>query len=149
MLKIITILSVTLLSACSGMSAVERAVVSSNKSLVEKKWPERAVYKDLGSGASVYTFEWAGTPGTSIVESAEPILKTDILNSLEINCGYSPTNLLETRIVEHKNPEFYEVWVFKDKASKRPDKTSAMSVLITFLSNGRGTDLRFIGKCHS
>ena len=57
--------------------------------------------------------------------------------------------MIETRIVSHENPTYYEVWVFKDKLSKRKDKTSAVSIILTQVPNGGGVDIAFKGSCHS
>lgn len=145
---VITIILIVLISGCATSKAtVQDEVQLSNKEWSAKKSPLRAKYVKFKDGSSVLSFEWAGEPGKSIVKNAEPQLESDIFNALQQRCGYKRTNLIETRIVEHKYPEYYEVWVFKNKKSTRHDKTSGISVVIKALPNGGGTDINYYGNC--
>ncbi|MDQ6955730.1 MAG: hypothetical protein Q9M21_00895, partial [Mariprofundaceae bacterium] len=76
-------------------------------------------------------------------------LRSDIFRTIQKNCQLSEEDLKEIRIVSHNNPVFYEIWVFNDKLSKRKDKTSGLSVIMTQLANGGGVDMNFIGRCHA
>ena len=118
-----------------------------NKDLNKQYMPTR-FYKTSTKGADFYKSDWAGERGNSIALNSE-IIYSDILKSFKQNCGFSKDDLLETRIVSHLHPKYYEVWVFKDKLSKRDDKTSALSVVLTQVPNGGGVDMNFYGKCHS
>ena len=134
------------LSGCAN--SFERQINMQNITLEQKQQPDRLYKTKSTDKADFYTMEWAGTKGESIALVSEQ-LYADILNVFKSHCGFSETDLLETRIVSYKLPTFYEVWVFKDALSERKDKTSAMSVIMTQLPNGGGVDMNFIGQCHS
>jgi len=108
---LITIVFIVLISGCANKPAIQDEIQLSNKEWNAKKSPLRSKYVKLEDGSSVLSFEWAGTHGESIVKKAEPQLENDIFNTLQKRCGYKRTNLIETRIVEHKYPDYYEVWV--------------------------------------
>ncbi|MEH6580096.1 MAG: hypothetical protein V7731_23830 [Amphritea sp.] len=146
---IITITIAAIISACSGMATYKRAEELANKDLRAEKSPYRAKHIDLGEETVLLSYEFAGIPGESIVKQAEPALETDIYRILKNKCDYLEANLIETRVVEHKHPEYYEVWVFNDEKSQVKDGISAISVHINFLPNGGGADLEFTGDCHS
>jgi len=146
---LITIVFIVLISGCANKPAIQDEIQLSNKEWNTKKSPLRSKYVKLEDGSSVLSFEWAGTPSESIVKKAEPQLENDIFNTLQKRCGYKRTNLIETRIVEHKYPDYYEVWVFKNKNSARHDKTSGISVVIRALPNNGGTDINYYGDCDS
>ena len=38
------------------------------------------------------------------------------MRGMRQSCGFTARQLLETRIVRHEEPIFYEVWVFSDNA---------------------------------
>jgi hypothetical protein len=119
-----------------------------NKNLEKQYMPIR-LYKTASSNdADFYKSDWAGKKGNSIALNSK-LLYTDILKAFKQNCGFNENDLLETRIVSHKHPIYYEVWVFKDDLSKRKDKTSALSVVLTQVPNSGGVDMDFNGECHS
>ncbi len=67
---------------------------------------------------------------------------------LDIGGNRSHLDRDEVRVVEHKPPFYYEVWIFNDELSKRSDGTSGISLILTFPPTG-GTDINLIGNCHA
>ncbi len=130
------------------VSSTSNQMTIQNKTLEKQKMPTR-LYKTMSTkDADFYKSDWAGEKGKSIALNS-PLVYSDVLKTFKRNCGFNQSDLVQTRIVSHKLPVFYEVWVFKDSMSKREDKTSGLSVVLTQLQNGRGVDMNFYGKCHS
>lgn len=119
-----------------------------NKNLEKQHMPTRLYKTASTKDADFYKSNWAGEKGKSIALNSM-LLYADVLKAFKQNCGFDQSDLVETRIVSHKPPVFYEVWVFKDTMSKRENKTSGLSVVLTQLPNGGGVDMNFYGKCHS
>ncbi|PID48374.1 MAG: hypothetical protein CR967_00320 [Proteobacteria bacterium] len=119
-----------------------------NENLEKQYMPIRLYKTTSTNNADIYESDWAGEKGKSIALNSK-LLYSDVLKAFKQGCGFEESDLVETRIVSHKIPVFYEVWVFKDAMSKRKDKTSGLSVVLTQLPNGGGVDIYFYGKCHS
>jgi hypothetical protein len=120
---------------------------SLNESLQESKSPVRYL-RVKSDSLEMYKAEWAGKPGKSIVFNSK-ILENDVAKLIEEHCGLKKSQLLETRIVSHNPPDFYEVWVYQDPLSKRDDKTSALAITFKDLGPNRGTDFNVNGNCHA
>ena len=143
---LLVFLSAFLLTGC--VSSFENQMNSLNKDLKNSKSPTRFVKVASNDKYDKYSQEWAGTPGESVAFSSK-ILTDDIFNTIEKHCGLKREDLVETRVVSHKFPEFYEVWVFKDKLSKRNDGLSGLTVFMKQLPNNQGTDFLVTDTCHS
>lgn len=91
---------------------------------------------------------WAGEKGASIINVADDTLKADIYKLFQEKCGFQKADLKEVRVVEHKHPFYYEVWVFSDTQSKNADGTTGVSLILNFPASG-GTDINLIGNCRS
>ena len=128
--------------------AQDRGFQVTNEKLERDYAPIRLVTKPLGKDSNITTAEWAGTAGVSIT-SRSPQVRADVFRVLKERCGFEQEQLLETRIVSHKAPLFYEVWVFSDPLSGQKDKQSGVSVVMKQLPNGGGVDFKLSGECHS
>lgn len=148
MYKILTLaLLASALFGCSGNPTAVRGGEIANKKLHESRSPVRIEVKVFDGGGAVMSEIWAGKKGESIIQSADEILKNDIVNSFK-KCGFEASSLKEVRVVEHKHPFYYEVWVFNDTESKRTDKMTGISLILTFPKEG-GTDINLNGKCRA
>lgn len=144
------ILSALLISlgGCAGHSGTTVVTQKVNRDLEIEFSPIRFITKENGNNGSITTAEWAGTPGQSITKNSAQV-QADVFQSLKANCDLDQSQLAETRIVMHKPPTFYEVWVFNDPLSGRQDKQSALSVVLKQLPNDRGVDFSVHGACHT
>lgn len=132
---------------CTGHSSLNSSIRIVNQSLENQFSPMRLVIQKTGGGF-VTKGEWAGRPGLSLVELAEPILRSDLTRFIKEKCGFVESQLLERRIVRHENPIFYEVWIYDDPESERDDKKSGITVVMKQLPKGGGIDVVFPGDCH-
>jgi hypothetical protein len=134
-----------ILVGCSSVPSGSRAIESYNKEQELRFSPTRARFTDRGNGVTAHEFGvWAGEAGDSI---AQGDLRKDILTAFATNCGFSASDLKEIRIVKHEQSMWYEVWIFNDPASKRPDKTSGMSVVMKPDIASDRTGVGFFGSC--
>ncbi len=130
------------------VSSTTNQMTVQNQTFEKQKMPTR-LYKTISTQDSdFYESNWAGEKGRSIALNSIR-LYSDILQAFKQNCGFEQNDLVETRVVSHKPPVFYEVWIFQDQLSKRKDKTSGLSVVLTQFPNDGGVDINFYGKCHS
>lgn len=129
---------------CSGNPTAEVGTSMANNKLDKEFFPMRAVLK----GNGVITFEWAGVTGKSIIENS-PQVKSDTFAAIQKACGFMPSELFETRAVRRSGNMIYEVWVFNDAHSSRPDHQTGLSVLLNQLSGNGGVDINIRGNCHS
>lgn len=151
MRKYLLLTFVILLSSCASNpdgSNAQLQVQQSNLEWEKKRSPLRSQYTEFEDGSSVLSFVWAGLPGDSIAMRSD-VLLDDIITGLRSQCGYQPKDLLETRIVKHEHPVYYEVWVFKDENSNREDRTSGVTVYLEALPDGGGTDINYYGNCET
>jgi hypothetical protein len=128
---------------CSSTPQVGDAVWRSNAKLARQYSPFRIVPHSDGT----FSRNWAGEPGRSITEDT-PGLKRDVLRGFRSSCGFTAKQLIETRVVRHEDPDYYEVWVFADPASRRKDRTTGISVILKALPSG-SYRIRIKGSCHS
>lgn len=135
------------LSGCAGNPTAVRGAELANKDLLKERSPYRVDVKVFEGGGAVTSTVWAGTKGTSIMEAADNTLKSDVWKFFEKQCGLHKSALREVRVVQHKHPFYYEVWVFNDKESKRDDETTGISLILNFSPSG-GTDINLVGSCH-
>lgn len=142
------LLAAGLLAGCAGNPSANVAAQVANRDLEKEFSPVRFVTRPVGERSSLTTAEWAGTPGQSITAGATQV-RADILQSLRQNCGLEEAQLVEVRVVRHRLPLFYEVWVFKDPKSLREDGTSGLSVVMKQLPDNGGVDFSIRGACHS
>lgn len=143
---IISIMFGFFMSGC--ISAIQNQVNMQNKTLKNDQMPIRLYKVKSTKKADFYESNWAGEKGRSITLNSQ-VVYNDVLKGIKQACGFEANDLVETRIVSHENPVFYEVWVFKDQLSKREDKTSALSVILTQVPNSGGVDIAIKGRCHS
>lgn len=141
-------LATALLAGCSGNPSATAGAQVANRDLEKEFSPVRFVTRAVGERTSLTTAEWAGTPGQSITAGAQQV-RADILQALRQNCGLEESQLAEVRVVKHRAPLFYEVWVFKDPLSKRDDGMSGLSVVMKQLPDNGGVDFSIRGACHS
>lgn len=97
---------------------------------------------------TAYELKLAGVSNPSIAKDSEVLLQ-DILKGVQEKCGFIKDQLIETRKVLYKHPNYYEVWVFKDMLSERDDKTTGISVLLRSYPNDGGVDIEISGDCHA
>jgi len=125
----------------------ERRVQQQNERLAEKLEPVRMDYKGNPFTGSTITRVWAGTPGTSTLETADATLREDVWASFRQACGYEREDRKQVRIVRHDPPLAYEVWVFQDPDSNRVDNTVGLSLILRSTPERGGTDIRIKGDC--
>lgn len=131
---------------CASTSSLK--IQRANSDFATSKSPLRYV-RDLNyKHGERYVVEFAGVKGTSATAHAKQV-RSDVFKTIQQHCGFREKDLAETRIVEHKPPYFYEVWVFKDPKSKRDDKRSALSVVLHQLPSNQGVDFTIRGQCHA
>lgn len=141
---IIFIVTITLLVGCTGNSPV----TSLNRGLKQDKYPMRYVKDKTYTKGTKYIEGFAGKKGVSITEKS-PQVKKDVYKTIYKHCHYTAKDRVYVNIVENNVPYYYEVWIFKDKQSKRKDKLSALSVILHQLPNKGGVDILLKGKCHA
>ncbi len=144
--RLLVVFGIIVIVGCVSTPGREYQVT--NEKLERDYAPIRLVTKPFGKDSYITTAEWAGTAGVSITSRA-PQVRADVFNALKERCGFEQEQLLETRIVSHKAPLFYEVWVFHDAMSEQKEKQSGVSVIMKQLPNGGGVDFRLYGDCHS
>lgn len=146
MYKYFVAFGICFIFGCAGNPTAERGVEMANEKLHREKSPLRANVKIFQDGGAVISKVWAGEKGSSIMAMADETLKQDVWKLFESKCGFSESELKEVRVVEHKPPFFYEVWVFNDAQSKRDDGTSGISLVLKVPTSG-GTDIELVGAC--
>lgn len=123
-------LFVVLVSGCSTTSFMQRQADQMNEQFARQYSPIRAEFTDHGNGATSFQIGvWAGEPGASIFNDQH---KDHIFNLIEESCGFDRASLLETRIVEHQEQFWYEVWLFNDSESGSQDKQKGISVVVSY-----------------
>ncbi len=135
-----------MLSGCGNSLSSQMDI--QNENLAKEYMPTRLHKVTSTSNADMYESHWAGKEGRSIALNSK-LLYSDVLKAFKQGCGFKKSDLIQTRIVSHEIPVFYEVWLFKDAKSKREDKTSGLSVVMKQLPNNGGTDINIYGQCHS
>lgn len=141
----ILFLLVAFLSGCSFAPVMNDQVQEFNAAQEAKFEPTRARYTKLKGGAFSLEFGiWAGVPGET---AANEVYKRKILDGFKSQCGFEESALKEVRVVRHEAPIWYEVWVFNNPLSKRPDKTSGMSVVMNYNQSTNITNVSFHGSC--
>ena len=143
-----TLLIISFLSGCTGNPTAVRGEELANKNLYKDRSPVRVEVKVLEGGGAVISRVWAGTKGTSIINSADNILKNDVSKLFQEKCGLQESDLKEVRVVEHNHPFYYEVWIFNDAKAKRFDGETGISLVLNFPPTG-GTDINWVGDCHA
>ena len=146
LLLLTLLLSSLVFTGC--ISSSEGQMRSLNKNRKASNSPTRFTKTVSNDKYDTYGETWAGTPGQSVTTGAKQ-LRSDIFNMLEKNCGLKASQLVQTRIVSQKSPEFKEVWVFKDPLSKRKDGLSGLSITLKQLPNNNGVDFVINGECHA
>ena len=142
---LVTMIGAFLLVGCaSGNLPIMRL----NHDLAESKSPVRYVEDPSYKGGKRYVEAFAGVKGESATANAKQV-RSDVFKTIRKHCGFREQDLVETRIVEHKPPYFYEVWVFKDPKSQREDKRSGLSVVLHQLPGNRGVDFTISKQCHT
>jgi len=135
-----------ILSDCASPSL--HMINNSNETFEKNQFPYRYVEIEEKETYTNFQLEPAGIPQQTIAPSSK-LLSTGILKALEEKCNFKREDVVEIRKVNHKTPQYYEVWVFKDELSKRPDKKSAISVILEKYPNGGGDGIFLLGACHS
>jgi len=141
---VVTMLTSLVFTGC--ISSGQSQMNSLNENLQKSKAPIRYV-RTKSDSVEMYKEEWAGRPGKSITLNSK-ILENDVLKLIEEHCGLKKSQLIETRVVSHNPPDFYEVWVFQDPLSKRDDRTSGLAITFKDLGPNQGTDFNVNGNCH-
>lgn len=142
------VITFSVLAGCSANPSTQVATQVANRDLEAHFSPVRYAETPIDRKASITKAEWAGVPGTSILNNA-PQVRADVLRSFKENCGLNEEQLSEVRVVKHFPPTFYEVWVFNDPLSQREDGKSGISIVLKQLPNNGGVDFSFHGGCHS
>lgn len=143
--KVVSIgISVALLIFGCATSSLKETL---NGQLIQDKAPYRYVEVVNKKDHKRMVEKWAGEKGLSIAENSP--FKNKILKLIEDHCGHKEFDLTETRIVSHKNPVWEEVWVFNDEKSKREDKTSGLTVLITYSPQTNLSNIDMLSNCHA
>lgn len=138
---------ILLVTACATVDTGSRLADQQNLKLEAAYLPTRVKYTALPGGASTFeTGIWAGTVGTT---AANQRYQEMIFQTFREKCGLEKSALKEVRVVKHEAPVWYEVWVFNNPASGRPDKTSGMAVVMKFDEQTNRTDVSFNGGCKS
>lgn len=137
-----------LLAGCAGNPTAEHAIRSANRGLERDYAPLRMVATPTGKRSVAVSPQWAGTVAPSITTAAS-VVRDDVLQAFAAHCGFHAEQLAEVRVVWHRPPEFYEVWVFNDPQSGRKDGKSGVSVILRQLPNNGGVDYSLRGDCHS
>jgi len=132
----------SVLSGCTLRNSMDGVVVTQNKDLERAGRPVRVAYtKQPGGIGNLDYGVWAGQPGTTV---ANKQYRDFIFNYFETKCGLKKSDLKEVRIVSHNKTVWYEVWVFNDEKSIRPDKTSGRSVIMKYIPEENSTDVTFV-----
>jgi len=140
-----------ILSGCAN--PLLNTIQNTNKSLEKKQLPYRYVGVEKKESYTTFQLELAGTPQQASAIS-DNLLLSDIYNALKLKCGFEKEDIVEVRKVVYNPPLYYEVWVFNDEQSKRPDKRSGLSVLLSAPvlgseTNEHNVEISFAGNCHS
>jgi hypothetical protein len=135
-----------ILSGCAN--SLLRTIDKSNERFEKNQSPYRYVKIEEKGTHTTFQLEPAGIPQQTVAASSK-LLLLDILKGLKQKCGFEKDDIVEIRKVSYEQPQYYEVWVFKDELSKRADKTSALSVVLDVYPDNGGVDIYFSGECHS
>jgi len=130
---------------CSVSPAMNEQVQQFNSEQEAKYAPTRMKFVEFPGGASsLQTGVWAGEPG---VTAANARFQTGIFEKFKTQCGFDQSQLKEVRVVKYEPPLWYEVWVFNNPDSLRPDKTTGLSVVMRFDPVTNITNTSFYGNC--
>lgn len=145
-MKIARLLPALLLAGCAASSGLRDQVDARNRQLEARYAPTRIVLKEGPGGAtSIETGAWAGVVGST---AANDVFRERIFAELRQACGYERSDLREVRVVRHAPPtEWYEVWVFHDPASDRPDKSSGISIVLRYDPLTNRSNVSSYGGC--
>lgn len=139
-------LFVFLLFGCAS-NPMEHSIKTFNKNLEKKFSAYRYVKTEDVSSHTTYELQPAGSKQQTGAINSE-LLLSDTFKSIKQKCNFDKQDLVETRVVSHKYPWFYEVWIFKDVLAEREDKKTALSVRFLAYPDNGGTDIFILGKCH-
>lgn len=119
-----------------------------NKINAEKKAPVRLIKDDSFSNKdSIRLIEgWAGVSGKSAINEKYQEMAFE---KIQHNCGYSKEDHIETRIVNHSETSWEEVWLFNDPKSFRDDKVSGLTAFFQYDPKTNQTNVQFFGSCHT
>ncbi|MFT5676662.1 MAG: hypothetical protein ACI808_002608 [Paraglaciecola sp.] len=137
------LISAVILSGCAN--TLDGSIRIANKNFDQEFSAYRYIQTEEETTHISYELKAAGEPAETIASNSPDLLK-DLFKGFQSTCSFSKEELIETRVVYHKAPLFYEVWVFNDELSERADKTSALSVILT--ADSTGTDINIKGNCH-
>lgn len=141
--KVGILISAVILSGCA--SSLDGSIRIANKEFEQNFSAYRYLQTQDESTHNSYELKAAGELAESIASNS-PAVQADLFKAFKSACNFNKEQLIETRVVSHRSPLFYEVWVFKDELSERSDKTSAISVVLT--SDSTGTGINLSGSCH-
>ncbi|WP_070965661.1 hypothetical protein [Vibrio sonorensis] len=142
-----SLLTLTLCGCFSfGIDTSDLAAV--NEQYAKKQSPLRLVIDDKNTdNASIRIVEsWAGTPSKTAMDRLHQSL---IFKKIYDKCGYDESAWLETRVIQHDEFHWEEVWVFKDQASFRDDKRSGFVVVASFNEYTNHMQSMINGDCHT
>lgn len=142
----VPIISGIVLFGCAN--PLEHTIENSNAAFEKQHQAYRYLKVEEQGVHSRYQLEPAGNRLQTIAVGST-VLLSDIFRGLNQKCGFEKSDLVETRVVSHQHPRYYEVWVFNDVLSERADKKSAVSVVLDVYPNNGGTDISFSGSCHA
>lgn len=119
-----------------------------NKINEDKKLPIRLIKDNSFSHkGSVKLIEgWAGVSGKSTINRKYQEMAFE---NIKKNCGYGKEDKIETRIVNHSETSWEEVWLFNDPKSFHDDKISGLTVLFRYTPETNKTNVQFFGNCHT
>jgi hypothetical protein len=140
--------AITMLALTGCVNSLDSTYAKENKKLEGEYSPYKYTKSNEAEGNVSYSLTPTGETDKTIALSST-LLYSDIFKAINDRCGFGENDLVETRVVTHKHPVYYEVWVFNDEISERDDKTSAISVVLRQFPNNGGVDILFYGDCHS
>ncbi|MBY0540673.1 MAG: hypothetical protein K2P52_04580 [Campylobacterales bacterium] len=149
MKKIQTIIIVSLVILLQGcVNGLEQnTMITVNKNIIEENQPyEYILVKETDKARFYSNIKLRGESGISITRNSK-VVETDVMKGISQNCGYTLSDLLETRIIPSEILTFKEVWVFKDEKSEMKDKTTALGITMKQLPNNGGVDIFIGGDC--
>lgn len=140
-----------ILSGCAN--PLFNTINNTNNTFEKKQLPYRYIQTEKKETYTTYQLELAGTPEQTSAIS-DNLLLSNIFNAIKLKCGFAKEDLFEVRKVVYNPPLYYEVWVFNDELSKRPDKKSGLSILLNApvldsQNNAHNVEISFAGNCHA
>lgn len=134
-----------LLVGCSTSSGMNDQVQKFNSIQEAKFAPTRMKFVEFPGGASsLQSGVWAGEPSVTVANAR---FQSSIFDKFRVQCGFDENQLKEVRVVKHEPSLWYEVWVFNNPDSRRPDKTTGLSVVMRFNPTTNMTSTSFYGDC--